>query len=370
MNSSTQDNRNPLVVATVAPAAEADRALHAGEHVKHDFGTGKLLIAIVVMLGIAFTALCIGRYRGTSPIDAIHVLLSLAFPIPETWDIVSYNVVVNVRLPRVLAAALIGGGLALSGATYQGVFQNPLVAPDILGVSGGACVGAALSILLGLSSVGTQVFALVGGLAAVALTLLIPRILKNNTTLMLVLAGVVVSGFANALIGILKYVADPETQLAAITYWMMGSISNASLERVGSVAPAMIVSIILLISLSWRVNVLSMGEAEAMTLGVNVRRSRTLLVVLSTLLTGCAVCISGLVGWVGLIIPHLTRLIIGTDNTKLMPIAFFLGASFMIVVDTCARTLTGSEIPLSILTGLIGTPLFIWLLYRTKVKLS
>ena len=347
----------PSAAATAAPP-------------KHDFGTTKIIIAALIMLLVAFAALCIGRYRGTTPADAINILLSHIFPIKETWDVYSYNVVINVRLPRVLAAILIGGGLALSGATYQGVFQNPLVASDILGVSGGACVGAASAILLGAGSWGTQFAALVGGLGAVALTLFIPKILKNNTTLMLVLAGVVVSGFASAIMGILKYVADPETQLAAITYWIMGSIANSSLERVATVAPAMIVSSVLLIMLSWRVNLLSMGEREAMTLGINVKGTRTLLVVLSTLLTGCAVCISGLVGWIGLVIPHLTRLLIGTDNTKLMPVAFFLGASFMIVVDTVARTLTGAEIPLSIITGLIGTPLFIWLLYRSKVKLS
>ena len=337
---------------------------------KHDFGTTKIIVAALIMLAVAFAALCIGRYRGTTPADAINILLSHIFPVEETWDIYSYNVVINVRLPRVLAAILIGGGLALSGATYQGVFQNPLVASDILGVSGGACVGAASAILLGAGSWGTQFAALIGGLGAVALTLLIPKILNNSTTLMLVLAGVVVSGFASAIMGILKYVADPETQLAAITYWIMGSIANSSLERVATVAPAMIASSILLIMLSWRVNLLSMGEREAMTLGINVKGTRTLLVVLSTLLTGCAVCISGLVGWIGLVIPHLTRLLIGTDNTKLMPVAFFLGATFMIVVDTVARTLTGAEIPLSIITGLIGTPLFIWLLYRSKVKLS
>lgn len=343
---------------------------HRSDSKKHDFGTAQLVIAIAITVALAFAAVCTGRYRGTSPIEALQILASLMFPVDQTWTDMAYSVVVNVRLPRVVAAILVGGGLALSGATYQGVFQNPLVAPDILGVSSGACVGAALSILLGMNVVGTQVFALVGGLSAVALTLFIPRILNNSTTLMLVLAGVVVSGFMSAIIGILKYVADPETELAAITYWMMGSIADASFGQVASVLPAMFVASVLLCAMSWRVNLLSMGETEAMTLGVNVKRDRTVLVVLSTLLTGCAVCISGLVGWVGLIIPHLTRLIIGTDNTKLMPIAFFLGASFMIIVDTAARTITGGETPLSILTGLIGTPLFIWLLYRTKVKLS
>lgn len=337
---------------------------------RHDYGTAQLALAVVITLVLSIAALCIGRYSGTSPLEAIKILGSLVFPIEPTWTDMSYSVVVNVRLPRVIAAILIGGGLALSGATYQGVFQNPLVAPDILGVSGGACVGAAISILLGMNVVGTQIAALLGGLGAVALTLFIPRILNNSTTLMLVLAGVVVSGFMSAIMGILKYIADPETELAAITYWIMGSIADVSIGRVAPIMPAMIVSSVLLCAMSWRVNLLSMGENEAMTLGVNVKRDRTILVVLSTLLTGCAVCISGLVGWVGLIIPHLTRLIVGTDNTKLMPIAFFLGASFMIVVDTFARTLTGGETPLSILTGLIGTPLFIWLLYRTKVKLS
>lgn len=327
-----------------------------------------LLLAVLLTFSLAVLSLCVGRYT-LHPMELFRVLLSRIFPIERTWPKMSENVVFRVRLPRVCAALLIGGGLSLSGASYQGIFRNPLVSPDLLGISAGACVGAAVAILLGRGSGGIQLLALIGGLGAVASSMLIPRILKNGSALMLVLSGVIVHGFMNAVIGILKYIADTETQLPAITYWQMGSLADSNPEKVLSVAPAMLLSAAAIIVLSWQVNLLSLGEAEASTLGVNIKAMRGVLILFSTLLTGCSVCIAGIVGWVGLIVPHLTRLLIGPDNTRLMPLSFFVGAGFLLLIDTLARTLSASEIPLSILTGAIGAPLFIWLLAKTRTRL-
>ena len=347
---------------------ESSTALVDVYHVKRRQERTKLIVMVLLTLGLAVLSMCVGRYS-LAPGEMLRVLFSNIFPFEETWTEMTQNVVFRVRLPRVCAALLIGGGLSLSGATYQGIFRNPLVSPDLLGISAGACVGAAIAILLSLGNSGIQVFALAGGLIAVACSVTIPKILKNNSTLMLVLAGVIVSGFMNSMIGLLKYVADVETQLPVITYWQMGSLADVNPEQVLAVLPAILVSVVALICLRWRVNLLSLGDDEASTLGINIKMTRGLLIVFSTLLTGCSVCIAGIVGWVGLIVPHLTRLVVGPDNTRLLPMSFFVGASFMLVIDTIARTVTSAEIPLSILTGAIGAPLFIWLLLRTKTRL-
>ncbi len=331
-------------------------------------GNLKITLGVVLTVAAAFCCLFLGRYS-LSPSDTVKILFSPLTGTYDTWSDMMRNVIFRVRVPRICADILVGGGLALSGATYQGIFKNPLVAPDLLGISAGACVGAATAILMDLSSVGIQVFALTGGLLAVFLAMMIPRMLKNDSTLMLVLSGVIVSGLMNAVIGILKYIADVDTQLPEIVYWQMGSLAGVTPEKVLSVFPAMLLSIIILILMRWRVNILSLGDTEASTLGINLRFTRTVLIIASTLLTGCSVCISGIVGWVGLIIPHLTRLIIGQDNVKLMPLSFFTGAVFMLFVDTLARTIITAEIPLSILTGVIGAPLFFWLLMKTRTRL-
>lgn len=337
--------------------------------IAHSMRKGKLIVGWSVLLTVltGFCCLFIGRYT-LSPMDTIKILFSPFIGTTENWSVMMRNVVFRVRLPRICANILVGGGLALSGSIYQGIFKNPLVAPDLLGISAGACVGAATAILLSLSSAGVQILALLGGLIAVFLALVIPKLLKNDSTLMLVLSGVIVSGLLNAVIGILKYIADTDTQLPEIVYWQMGSLAGITPEKVTSVFPAMLISIIILFLMRWRVNILSLGDAEALTLGINLKVTRTIMIVAATLLTGCSVCISGIVGWVGLIIPHLTRLIIGQDNIKLIPLSFFIGAIFMLCVDTVARTIISSEIPLSILTGVIGAPLFFWLLMKTHAK--
>jgi len=280
------------------------------------------------------------------------------------------SVVMGLRLPRILAAMIVGACLSLSGATYQGIFKNPLVSPDILGVTSGASSGAAIAILLNLTSGRIQLFAFIGGLLSVGLTLMIPRLLKSDSNIMLVLSGIIVGGLMSSILGLLKYIADPETQLASIIYWQMGSLSYVKMSSLISILPAVVISAATIIGMSWWIDIISLGDREAQTLGVNVKVIRNACVICSTLLTASSVCVAGTIAWVGLVIPHFARILVGSENTKLLPTAALLCAIFMTIVDTTARTVGTAELPLSILTGLIGAPFYAFLLYRRRMKLS
>ena len=334
-----------------------------------------LVVFSAVFIAVFIGAICFGRH--SVPIGQTLRLLAnqvstglLRRPLEKTWTDSMKSMVIGVRLPRVIATAAIGAALSVSGATYQGIFKNPLVSPDLLGVSAGATVGASAAILLGLSSSLIQICALAGGICAVLITVSIPRLFSNNSSTMLVLAGIVVSGFMSALQGLAKYVADPESQLASIVFWTMGSLASVMMKNVLPVLPAIVIALGVILGIRWRVNLLSLGTAEAQSLGVNIALVRGVAVLCSTILTACSVCISGTIGWVGLVIPHFSRLLIGEDNRYMIPAAMLLGAVFMIVVDTAARTLTSGEIPLSIITGLLGTPIFILLLKRQKSRIT
>lgn len=328
-----------------------------------------LILVMTLLLGVtALLALCIGRYW-ISPQDVIRVFLIKGKMLDQSLSGMEESVIFTLRLPRILAAILIGSSLALSGAVYQGIFRNPLVSPDMLGVSAGACVGAAAGILLGVGSQLVQLTAFLGGLVAVWLAMFIPKLVRNNTMIILVLSGVIVGGLMTAILGMIKYMADAETELAEITYWQMGSIAKVSMTDLVRIFPVILFATVLLLALSWQINILSLGVVEAKTLGINVTRVRTLAILGATLLTASSVSISGTVGWVGLVIPHLGRMIIGDDNRRLLPVACLLGAIFMIVVDTLARVLTSAELPLSILTGLIGAPFYVLLLLKQRTRL-
>ncbi|AEF83782.1 HmuU protein [Treponema primitia ZAS-2] len=328
-----------------------------------------ITILLILLPAISLCALAMGRYRVPLP-QVAAILANRLLPLSPSWTAQMENVVLNIRLPRIFAAILVGSALGLSGAVYQGMFRNPLVSPDILGVSSGACVGAAAAILYHLGPWAIQLLALAGGLAAVLLTVTIPKLFKNASSLMLVLAGVVVSGFMNALLGAMKYIADPENELAAIVYWTMGSLASARGTETLIMAPGILTALVLVLLLRWRINLLALGDAEAHSLGVNVRALRGLMILCSTTLTALAICLSGTIGWVGLVIPHLGRLLVGQDHQHLLPASALIGAVFMVIVDTLARNISGSEIPLSILTGLLGTPLFIWLLLRQRARIG
>ena len=321
------------------------------------------LIAIPILLG--FCALLIGRY-GVGGKDAFHILWSLLSGDARVLDEKSTLVITEIRLPRIIASMIVGASLAVSGAAFQGLFCNPLVNSGILGVSAGAGFGAALSILLIGQGSSTFIMAFLFGCAAVAMSYFTGRAYGTTSTIMLVLGGTVVSSIFSALISFLKYIADPYNQLPAITFWLMGSMASVSIKNLIPASLPMLIGITGLFVLRWRLNVLSMGDLEAQALGINVPATKGAIIVFATLSTAGAVCISGIVGWVGLIIPHIARMILGSDNKIVIPASISLGAGFMVVVDTMSRSMTGSEIPLGIITAILGGPFFIYLLKKTK----
>jgi iron complex transport system permease protein len=276
------------------------------------------------------------------------------------------SIIFYVRMPRIVVSILVGAMLSLSGAVYQGVFKNPLISPDLLGVSSGASVGAALAIMLGASLAQRQMMAFLGGLFAVYLSTSIPKLFKNRNNMMLVLSGIIVSGFLCSILAIMKFIAEEQTELASIVFWQMGSMAKVLGREIIAIIPVFVVCTIILLLLSWRINILSFGDLEAKSLGINVNQIRGIVIICASLLTASAVSISGTIGWVGLVIPHLGRILVGTDHTKLIPTTVVMGSLFMLVIDTLARTISNVEIPLSILTGFVGAPLFAYLLYRQK----
>jgi iron complex transport system permease protein len=276
-------------------------------------------------------------------------------------------VFMRVRLPRVAAAALVGAALAGAGTAYQTLFRNPLVSPDILGVSGGAGFGAVLGILLSLPVAGIQGLAFAFGLATVVLVYVIAASLRgHDRTLVLVLSGVVVGALAGACISLVKILADPYDQLPAITFWLLGSLAGVKLADLAVVAPLVLLGLVPLILLRWRIGVLSLGDDEARALGVDVPRMRAIVILAATLMTASVVAISGVIGWIGLMIPHVARMLVGPNFDRLLPTAMLMGAAFLLLVDTLARTLARIETPLGILTAVLGAPFFLWLLARGR----
>ena len=272
-----------------------------------------------------------------------------------------------VRLPRVVAAMLVGGALAAAGAAYQGLFRNPLVSPDILGVSAGAGLGAVLGIFLSLPVVGIQLLAFVVGLGTVGLVLLIAASVRGREpVLVLVLAGVVVGALAGSAISLLKVLADPYDQLPAITFWLLGSLAAIKLEDLAATVPVAALGLVPLALLRWRINVLSLGDEEARALGIDAARLRVVVIAAATLMTASVVAIAGIIGWVGLIMPHMARMLVGPNFERLLPAAMILGAGYLLLVDTLARTMAAVETPIGILTAFVGAPVFLWLLARGR----
>jgi len=326
------------------------------------------LLLSILLLAVMLFSLSRGRYSNDFS-QVINVFL-YHLGLSDQLDPVMEDVVFYVRLPRILAAVFIGAMLSLSGAVYQSVFKNPLVSPDLLGVSSGAAVGAAAVILLGGSLVLRQIFAFAGGLLAVLLATSIPKLFRNHSNMMLVLSGIIVGGFLNSVLSIMKFVAEEQTELSSIVFWQMGSVATVLTKDLLAISPVMITCTVLLWLLSWRINMLSFGEIEAKTLGVDTKKIRGIVIVCASLLTASAVSISGNVGWIGLVIPHLARLFVGVDNNRLLPFATLLGGLFLLIVDTLARTISTVEVPLSILTGFVGAPLYAFLLYRQKARVE
>ena len=326
------------------------------------------LALFLVLIILVIACLCVGKYS-ISPGECLHILWGKLTGMEPAWNGMDEKLLMGVRFPRTMATVIVGATLALSGAVYQGIFKNPLVSPDFLGVSSGACIGAAVAILLSMSSGIIQIFAFFGGILAVSLTVFIPKAMRSDSNIMLVLAGIIVSGAMTSILGFIKYIADPETQLAAITYWQLGSFAYVDNGTVLSILPLSAAAAAIILAMAWWINILSLGEQEAQSLGVNVSLLRGVCIVCSTVLTAGAVCISGTIGWVGLVIPHFGRMLIGSDNRALLPACCFIGGIFMLVVDTVTRIIGPAEMPVSILTGIIGAPFFAWLLYRQRMNL-
>ena len=315
------------------------------------------------LLALFLLSFVVGRY-GVPLGQVVRILLSGVLPLEQTWTDNMAIAVLNVRLPRILLACLVGCGLSAAGTGYQTVFQNPMAAPDILGASSGACFGAALAILTGQGAVMITVFAFLASLLSVALVYLVGNHTRGNRVVNLLLAGIMVGSLFSACTSYIKLVADPTNQLPQITYWLMGSLSGTRMGTVKFAAVCMAVGLVPLLLLRWRMNLLTLSPDEARAMGVHTDQLRLAVILSSTVLTAAAVSVSGMIGWVGLVIPHLSRRIVGSDCRRLMPMACLFGAAFLLLVDNMARCLTATEIPIGILTAFVGAPFFIYLMVR------
>lgn len=333
--------------------------------------TGKINSKIILTAGfvvpiiLVFISLFIGRY----PLAASQLLAILKAAITGDhtgFSLMEQTLVWQIRMPRILMALLVGAALAVSGGALQGVFRNPLVDSGMLGVSAGAGFGACLSIILFNSMVLNYVFAFVFGLIAVGLSYSVGKIYKAAPTIMLVLGGVIISSIFSALISFAKYIADPYQELSEITFWLMGSLARANYRDLLVASIPIVIGMAGIMLVRWRINVLSLGETEARSMGVNTALYRGIIITCTALATAGSVCISGTIGWIGLVIPHIGRMLVGNDNRKLIPLCITMGGCFLLIVDDIARSITGSEIPLGILTALIGGPIYIIILKNKR----
>jgi len=326
-----------------------------------------LLLGLVAML-IGVFSLTIGRFPVSASVIG-QLIRSFFDPDSSTQEQIK-TVIIDIRLPRIIAAFLVGGTLSITGAAYQGMFRNSMVSPSILGVSAGAGFGAALAILLGFSSIMLQGLSFFFGIVAVvtvyAISLATGR--KHDRCLTLILSGMIVATVFTALLSVLKYIADPDNALPTIVYWLMGGLSEIEKTDLCFIATISMIGLVILSISGWKLDLLSFGDDEAKTMGIRVERLRVTVIAVATLMTATAVSISGIIGWVGLIIPHISRMLIGPKNAELLPVAFLIGGIFLLIVDGFSRTVTTMEIPLGITTSLIGAPFFLFILMKTSKK--
>ena len=322
----------------------------------------KWFLLILALLLVFFVSLFLGRYM-VSPARVVQILAdairgNLSGGIEE-------SVVLNIRLPRLLLTLLVGAGMAASGAAFQGIFQNPLVSPDVLGVSSGEALGAVIGIMIAGTGPLAMLLSMLAGIGSVILTYAFSKVRGQSTALSLILAGMIVQALMNALVSLVKYTADPYSKLPQITYWLMGSFSSASYKDVALVALPIGGSLLVLFLLRWRMNILSLGDEEAAALGVNPGRIRVIIIAASTLISASSVMIAGIIGWVGLVIPHVVRMMFGVDHQELIPASMVSGAIYLTLIDLIARSATEAEIPIGILTAIVGAPFFAVLFKRT-----
>jgi iron complex transport system permease protein len=328
--------------------------------------TERSIIAALIIspLLVFILSLFIGKFQA-SPLEVIEVLASRIMPalgndIPSTLR----TAILNVRLPRVILAFLVGASLSVSGASYQGLFRNPLVSSHILGVASGASFGAAIGILLGVPTAIVQLLAFIFGLGAVGIAVAVSRFYKASAALTLVLVGIIIGSFFSSLVSLITYVVDPTTKLPAIVFWLMGSLSSASLRDLSFAVLPIVIGIGVLFLIRWRINIMSMGDEDAKVLGLDPARWRITIILCCTLVTSASVCVSGVIGWIGLVIPHVARMVVGPDHRVLIPACISIGGIYLMLIDNLARTMTGAEVPLGILTGIIGAPIFAYLLTK------
>ena len=324
----------------------------------------RYLIYLLPIIGL-IVSLFIGRY----PIDiktVFQVISKGVFHTNQEISATDFSLIWDVRMPRAILAIMVGGSLGISGAALQGLFRNPLVDSSLLGVSSGAGFGAALAIILFSNVFSIYILAFVFSMIAVMISVRVGKINNYTSTILLVLGGVIVSSIFSSLISFLKYLADPYNELPSIIFWMMGSLANASYKEILISGFPMIIGVTGLVLVRWRINVLSMGEKEAQSLGINIKFYRGLIIVCASLATAGAVAVCGIISWIGLVIPHIGRMLVGNDNQKLLPVSIALGGFMLLFIDVLGRILTGGELPLNILTALIGGPFYIYLLKKTK----
>ena len=323
---------------------------------------------IAALVAVMVASVTLGRY----PIglnELWGILVSQWVEMEPYWTKTQESLLLVHRLPRILLACLVGCSLAGAGAAYQGVFQNPMAAPDILGASSGAAFGAALAILMRLGTTGIMLFAFAGSILAVMLVMYVGDRAKGKRVLGLILSGIMVSSLLSSATSMIKLVADPEDQLPAITYWLMGSLNGTSPKDVWFALLPMALGLLPLFLLRWRINLLTLGDEEARTMGVHARRLRAAVILSATLITAASVSVSGVIGWVGLVIPHLTRRMVGNNYRHLIPASALFGAVFLLLVDNLSRNLFATEIPIGILTSFIGAPFFLYLITREGERL-
>ena len=310
------------------------------------------IVSLIVLFMVFVIALMVGSYNIS--IKEFFGALSMSHEY-----VMERSIIINLRLPRTIIALLTGMALCLSGLLYQETFQNKLISPDLLGVSSGAGVGAALAIILGLSSAMISLVAFTFGIITVLLTLFVSKTFNNRSSMTLVLSGIIIGGLMGALLSFIKYLADVETTLASITFWLMGSFENSLIEDVCVLLPIVLACSIFMITISWRINIVALGKEEAQTKGINYKAYRLLIIAVATLLTGASVAFAGTISWIGLVVPHMVRLLVGRNTTRTIPLTLVFGGIFMIISDILSRTFTAAEIPISAIKVLFGTIIFI-----------
>ncbi|GGC78786.1 FecCD family ABC transporter permease [Enterococcus wangshanyuanii] len=328
-----------------------------------------LLGTILLFFIVLIVSFLLGKYPITLN-DFFGAVFNKIIPLEQTWSTQVETILFKIRFPRIIMAVVIGSGISVAGATYQALFQNPMISQDILGASQGAAFGAAVGLFFSLTYEQVISLSFIFGILAVGAVLLLNRWLKSNSVLNMILIGMMIGSLFSSAVSFLKLVGDPTNTLPAITYWLMGSLSAIKMQDLHFAIPLILVGMLPIFLLRWRLNILSLGEEEALSLGVNSRQLRIILIIAATLITAAAVSVSGLIGWVGLVVPHFSRLLIGNDHRYTIPVSAILGGTFLLFVDDFSRLISTSEIPIGILTSFIGAPIFLILIVKSSRTVS